>query len=278
VLGVTICLDLDVLRQLESGETPRAGGSIWRDPHVQRQLLRAHLDESNDLATRRPAAVEATIDWFVEGLPEGAAVLDLGCGPGLYAQRLADRGFDVTGVDVNLASLQHARGRAQGAVRYVLGDYSVDMPQGPFDLVIMIYLDFGTHLPGVQRRLLEMVRSRLSPAGRFVFDLLDASAASQHAPGREWAASTTGGFWAPGAHLLLTQRFVDVEALAQRRHYTLLTEAGTCSFDVWEHCFTEASIREMVTAAGFSHLALHRGVLGHMSAGGDPTVFAVATA
>jgi len=163
-------------------------------------------------------------------------------------------------------------------VRYVLGDYSVDMPLGPFDLVVMIYLDFGTHLPPVQRRLLEMVRSRLRPAGRFVFDLLDASAASRHAPGRDWAASTTAGFWAPGAHLLLTQRFVDDEALAQRIHYTLLTEAGTRSFDVWEHCFTEASIREMVTVAGFSQLALHRGAMAGMGADGDHTVFAVATA
>ncbi|MCU0264112.1 MAG: methyltransferase domain-containing protein [Candidatus Nanopelagicales bacterium] len=274
---MTICLDLDVLRQLET-EAPRVGGSIWRDQHVQQQLLRAHLDESNDLATRLPATVEATIDWLVAGLPAGAAVLDLGCGPGLYAQRLADRGFDVTGVDVNAASLQHARGRAKGTVRYVLADYSVDMPPGPFDLVVMIYLDFGTHLPPVQRRVLEMVRSRLRPAGRFIFDHLDASAASRHAPGREWAASTTGGFWAPGAHLLLTEHFVDEGALAQRIHYTLLTEAGTRSFDVWEHCFTEASIREMVTAAGFSHLALHRGVTADMAADGDHTVFAVATA
>jgi SAM-dependent methyltransferase len=275
---VTIRLDLDVLRQLETGQAPRDGGSIWRDQHVQQQLLLAHLDESHDLATRRPATVEATIDWLVDGLPQGAAVLDLGCGPGLYAQRLADRGFDVTGVDVNAASLRHARDRAVGSVRYVMGDYSVDMPPGPFDLVVMIYLDFGTHLPAVQRRLLEMIRSRLRPGGRFIFDHLDAGAARRHVPGRDWGASTTGGFWASGAHLLLTQRFVDEEALAQRIHYTLLTDAGTRSFDVWEHCFTEASIREMVTAAGFRDPALHRGVAGDMGADQEHVVFTVATA
>jgi hypothetical protein len=97
-------------------------------------------------------------------------------------------------------------------------------------------------------------------------------------PGRDWGASTTGGFWAPGAHLLLTQRFVDEEALAQRIHYTLLTDAGTRSFDVWEHCFTEASIREMVTAAGFRDPALHRGVAGDMGADQEHVVFTVATA
>jgi hypothetical protein len=80
-------------------------GSIWRDPHVQQQLLLAHLDDSLDAATRVPATVEATVEWLVDGLPPGDAVLDLGCGPGLYAQRLADRGFEVTGVDLNAASI-----------------------------------------------------------------------------------------------------------------------------------------------------------------------------
>lgn len=275
---VTISFDLDVLRQLESGASPSAGGSIWRDPHVQQQLLVAHLDESLDAATRLPAKVEATVDWVVGGLPPGAAVLDLGCGPGLYAQRLADRGFEVTGVDLNVASIEYARGRALGAVQYVLGDYTVEMPEGLFDLIVIIYLDFGTHLPHVQHRLLDMVRSRLRPGGRFIFDYLDADAASHHSQARDWAASATGGFWAPGPHLLLTRRLVCEAARAQRTNYTLLTESGTRFFDVWEHCFTDDSIREMVKGAGFSHVALERDVLSDTEDDDNHVVFAVATA
>jgi hypothetical protein len=90
-------------------------------------------------------------------------------------------------------------------------------------------------------------------------------------------ASATVGFWAPGPHLLLTQRFVDEAARAQRINYTLLTEFGTRSFDVWEHCFTGDSIREMVLDAGFSDVALHRGVLGDADDDDDHVVFAVAT-
>lgn len=277
-MGVTISIDLDVLRQLESGAAPGTGASIWRDPHVQQQLLLAHLDESLDAATRVPATVEATVDWLVDGLPPGAAVLDLGCGPGLYAQRLADRGFEVTGVDFNAASIEYGRGRAGGAVQYVLGDYAVEMPEGPFDLIVIIYLDFGTHLPRVQLRLLDMIRSRLRPGGRFIFDYLDADAAMDHSEGRDWVASATVGFWAPGPHLLLTQRYVDEAACAQRINYTLLTEDGTRRFDVWEHCFTGATVRGMLLDVGFSGVDLHRGVLGDADDDHDHVVFAVATA
>lgn len=278
MVGVTISIDLDVLRQLETGASPHTGGSIWREPHLQHQMLLAHLDESLDAATRVPATVEATVDWLVDGLPPGAAVLDLGCGPGLYAQRLAERGFEVTGVDLNPASIEYARGRAAGAVQYILGDYTGEMPEGPFDLIVIIYLDFGTHLPHVQLRLLNMIRSRLRPGGRFIFDYLDADAASHHSEARDWAASATGGFWAPGPHLLLTRRLAYEAARAQRTNYTLLTESGTRFFDVWEHCFTDDSIREMVKGAGFSHLALDGDVLGDTEDDDNHVVFAVATA
>ncbi|HVK06161.1 MAG TPA: methyltransferase domain-containing protein, partial [Armatimonadaceae bacterium] len=44
------------------------------------------------------------------GLPQGAPVLDLGCGAGLPATRfLARRGFAVTGVDVSARQLELAR-------------------------------------------------------------------------------------------------------------------------------------------------------------------------
>ncbi len=43
------------------------------------------------------------------GLGPGSRVLDLGCGPGLYAVRLARRGVRVLGVDASARSLAHAR-------------------------------------------------------------------------------------------------------------------------------------------------------------------------
>ena len=47
------------------------------------------------------------------------AIADFGCGPGLYAQRLARAGLNVTGIDFSANSLQYARevasNRPQGA-------------------------------------------------------------------------------------------------------------------------------------------------------------------
>lgn len=77
--------------------------------------------------------------------PYGSA-LDLGCGSGLWSVRLAQRGWDVTGVEVVPKAVRQARARAAdagAAARFVEGSIT-DLDGagvGPgFDLV----LDFGT--------------------------------------------------------------------------------------------------------------------------------------
>lgn len=50
------------------------------------------------------------VDRILEGLPEGAKVLDLGCGTGEpVAKYIVERGFTVTGVDESAEMLKHAR-------------------------------------------------------------------------------------------------------------------------------------------------------------------------
>jgi SAM-dependent methyltransferase len=102
-------------------------------------------------------------------------VLDLGCGTGATAVFLAERGFDVTGVDFTPIALERAAERARTAgvsenCRFLPGDLaaaSMDGVQGPFDLLV----DYGTlddHHPAVRRRMAETV-CRLSAPGSVFF-------------------------------------------------------------------------------------------------------------
>ena len=62
---------------------------FWDDPHISAQMLEAHLNPETDQASRNRGTIEASVAWIVEalGVGVGDAVLDLGCGPGLYAAR-----------------------------------------------------------------------------------------------------------------------------------------------------------------------------------------------
>ena len=64
---------------------------FWDDPHISAQMLEAHLNPDIDAASRRPEIIDRSVQWLIEmlELQAGASILDLGCGPGLYASRFA---------------------------------------------------------------------------------------------------------------------------------------------------------------------------------------------
>ena len=101
----------------------------------------------------------------VGGLPPGRA-LDLGCGEGLNAIWLADRGWRVTGVDFSQVGLDKAlrsaaaRGVEVDWVRADLLDYGP--AEAAYDLVAVLYLQ----LPAAQRReVLRKAGVALAPGG-----------------------------------------------------------------------------------------------------------------
>src|SRR6202035_4019365 len=103
------------------------------------RLLREHLDQSHDGASRRRAVISGHLRRLRTLLPPAPArILDAGCGPGLYAVPLAASGHQVTGVDVSAPALQHARALARekalrGAARFVRGDLrDVALPAGGY--------------------------------------------------------------------------------------------------------------------------------------------------
>ena len=98
-------------------------------------------------------------------------VLDVGCGTGSFAVRLAAAGHTVTGLDPAPGMLAAARARpGAGAVRWVDGPAEA-APDGPYDVAVMTGHAFQC-LPGEDdiRGTLAAVRRRLAPGGRFLFE------------------------------------------------------------------------------------------------------------
>ncbi|MEU8385047.1 class I SAM-dependent methyltransferase [Streptosporangium sp. NPDC048865] len=108
-------------------------------------------------------------------VPAGAAVLDLGCGPGTYTIPLARRGAEVTGVDLSAALLDRAAVAASEAgvdVRLVRADMREFVEPDRFDLVISMYTSFGLFADHDENmRVLRNVWASLAPGGRIMIDL-----------------------------------------------------------------------------------------------------------
>ncbi|MFC9681380.1 class I SAM-dependent methyltransferase [Streptomyces sp. NPDC056948] len=98
-------------------------------------------------------------------------VLDIGCGTGVFALRLAARGVRVVGVDPAGASLDVARGKPGGErVRWIHGD-ATTLPPLAADLATMTG-NAAQAITGPEdwRAFLRGVRAALRPGGRLVFE------------------------------------------------------------------------------------------------------------
>ena len=206
-------IKLAQLLALQEKPQPFAPGEplFWDDPYISKQMLAAHLNPANDIASRRPETIDRTLDWQVHSLriSPGVSVLDLGCGPGLYTARLAQRGFVVTGVDYSRRSIEYATAfAAQNKIdiRYRYQNYLTLEDRGEYDLAMLIYGDFCPLSSEQRRQLLQNVHRALKPGGHFILDVTTREHRKRHGSGNGWYVAENG-FWKPGLHLVLEQGF-----------------------------------------------------------------------
>ncbi|MGW2843167.1 class I SAM-dependent methyltransferase [Streptomyces sp. NPDC001493] len=117
-------------------------------------------------------------------------VLDIGCGTGVFALLLADRGIEVTGVDPARASVDVARTKPGAErVRWIDGDAS-ELPSLSVDLVTMTAnVAQAVADPQAWEETLRGAYGALRPGGRLVFETRDPAARAWE----EWTREKSRG-------------------------------------------------------------------------------------
>jgi 2-polyprenyl-3-methyl-5-hydroxy-6-metoxy-1,4-benzoquinol methylase len=136
-----------------------------------------HLDTDLYFDQQRANARASILPFIDRHAPvaPGSRVLEIGCGAGGVLRAFAERGADVTGVDLHAPSIDYARRRFESeqegatAWRFEARDvYDVDAAalNGPFDLIVM--KDTIEHIHD-QRRLFARLHEFMAARGRVFF-------------------------------------------------------------------------------------------------------------
>lgn len=208
-----------------------------------------HFYEEVLTAERSDAAAEliaALLD-----LDEGQDVLDVPCGHGRIAVRLAARGLRVTGFDRSRRFLALARvaARERGvAVELVHGDMRSLPWEGRYDGLVNWFTSFGYFDDATNREVLRGFARALKPGGRAVIDVKDRDgiARAVNAGGGEMVGVVERGDdlmvdrvrFDPATGRTATDRIIVRDGRTRRQHFEL-------------RVLTAAEMRDWLLDAGF---------------------------
>ena len=238
----------------ESGEP-----QFWDDPHISKAMLEEHLNPDNDLASRKLKTIDKTIEHLVSSniLKQKDRVLDLGCGPGLYASRLCENGMKVTGVDISERSIDFAMRYAKEKglnIDYRCMNFFDISYKSEFDVVLQIYGELCTFSDKKRDEILAKIHKALKKDGLFIFDVTTRALRKKEELKTNCHVSD-GGFWRPGRHLVLEQGFDYPEHDVWLDQYIVLDDNAKISvYRYWFHDYTLQSITKVLEKAGFQIL------------------------
>ncbi len=240
---------------------------LWADEHTSEQMLRFHLNEEIDVSSRKVEFINRSVEWIASRLNVGAGIkiADFGCGPGLYAARLAQRQADVTGIDFSKRSIQYAQEVATRdglSIRYVNQNYLEFETDDRFHLILMIMCDFCALSPVQRKRMLRKFHQILEPGGSVLLDVYSLAAFEGREEGAIYEANLLDGFWSPNKYygFLNTFKYQSEKVILDK--YTIIEADRTRTVYNWLQHFTPETLEKEFFECGFVVEGLYSDVSG----------------
>ncbi|CAH0540988.1 class I SAM-dependent DNA methyltransferase [Vibrio marisflavi] len=168
---------------------------------------------------------------------QGKHVLDLGCGPGVYAQYMTERGAKVTSIDVSQDMVDIVRGKLGEKVKAYRQDLNLGLPEEQTDQYDLVVSPLAVHYLEDLTTLFNDIKRVLKKGGLFLF--------STHHPMIDFQFSPSGNYF---QQEMLTQEWdiigKPVEVRFYRRSFTqifqYITQAGFAVVEFNEGCPAES--------------------------------------
>jgi len=233
----------------------------WHEPGFSARMLKEHLSQEHDAASRRFEVIDEHVAWIHQKLLSAgpARILDLACGPGLYSSRLAKLGHICLGIDYSPASISYARqeaNRASLSCSYILDDIrTADYGTG-YDLVMLIFGEFNVFRSQEASVILEKANHALLDGGLLLLEPHKFEAVRQLGLAPPTWYTADSGLFAEGPHICLQESFWQPEeATMTKRYYVQDAITGEVSrYAQSMQAYTDDQYRKFLYEHGFGEV------------------------
>ncbi|SCY30096.1 class I SAM-dependent methyltransferase [Alkaliphilus peptidifermentans] len=244
----------------------KSTSKFWDDEHISEGMLESHLNPEGG-ASRPHRFMDKSVEWIAEVTPVDsyAKVLDLGCGPGLYAERMYGKGYQITGIDFSKRSIEYAISKAKAEsmeIEYIYKNYLEIDYDNEFDLIILIYCDLGALTVLERNTILKKVYKSLKPGGRFIFDIHTPKQYEGRKEENTWYVEEKNGFFRPCDSLCLESHYIYENNIRLDQYVVVGIDDRVDVIRVWDHFFTLEDIKAEVNVLGFKYIEAFSDVAG----------------
>ena len=238
----------------------------WDELAFSDRMLREHLSDDHDLASRRRGIIDEHVERIHSELLVGrpSTILDLACGPGLYLNGLARLGHRGIGVDFSPASIEYARRVATDEglpAEYVQADLRGFDPSDlvvddGFDLAMMLYGQLNVFRRGEAEDIVRRAAATLAPGGLMLFEPQTFDHVRATGLARPSWSSHDEGLFSDRPHLLLTESGWDDGSRCATERFSVI-DAATGSVEVHalsSIAYTEDELRSLVGMTGTAEI------------------------
>jgi len=240
---------------------------LWTDEHTSKQMLSFHLNEAIDISSRNVEFIDRSVKWIASEfkISWDSKIADFGCGPGLYAVRLAKLGANVTGIDFSKRSIEYAKevaAREKLNISYVNQNYLEFETKERFDLVLMIFCDLCALSPTQRKGILSKFHKILNPGGSVFLDVYSLSAFEKREEAATYEVNQLKGFWSPNKYYGFLNTFKYDKEKVVLDKYTIIEPERIRQVYNWLQYFAPEDLEREFIEAGLSVKGLYSDVAG----------------
>ena len=240
---------------------------LWTDEHTSEQMLSYHLNKDIDISSRNAEFINRSVEWIVSrfNVTAGTKIADFGCGPGLYAIKLAQKQADITGIDFSTRSIQYAQQVAikKGlSIHYVNQNYLEFETDDRFYLILMIMCDFCALSPTQRNKMLRKFHTILEPKGLVLLDVYSVNAFEEKEEIARYETNILNGFWSPNKYYGFLNTFKYEREKAVLDKYTIIESDLTRTIYNWLQYFSPEALENEFVECGFKIENLYSDVTG----------------
>ena len=226
--------------------------TLWSDSYIAKNVIKKHLDGTIDSGSRKASTIRKTVDWIRNSNPNAERILDVGCGPGLYAPLFEEYDLTYEGFDISPYQIEYAKryNALSSKSEFYVADFRSWVSKKKYDVVLLLYGIYSFYKRDERINFLKKIRKNLNEDGVVIVEVFTEQHYINRIDSTDWEYIEKNGFWCAAPYLELNAfRRYDKESL-------ILIQAGVLNktlkiWNSWIQIFDFEELEKEFLSAGF---------------------------